>query len=95
MSFGLDMHFGMIRIRNGFNYMGMGENIKEMNVNRKVTQKLSLGEVWEFDIKIRKGNQVEMKEWLARGEESQEISCPRSQIETVFQEAVHDRLCQM
>ena len=45
MSSGLDMHFGVITIGNGFNYMGMGENIKEMNVNRKVTQKLSLGEV--------------------------------------------------
>ena len=45
MSSGLDIHFGMIRIENGFNYMGMGQNIKEMNVNRKVTQKLSLGEV--------------------------------------------------
>ena len=95
MSSGLDKHFGMIRIENGFNYMGMGQNIKEMNVNRKVTQKLSLGEVWEYDIEIMKGNQVEMKEWLVRGEESQEITCPRSQIETVFQEAVHDRLCQM
>ena len=45
MSSGLDKHFGMIRIENGFNYMRMGQNIKEMNVNRKGTQKLSLGEV--------------------------------------------------
>ena len=31
--------------REWINYMGMGQNIKEMNVNRKVTQKLSPGEV--------------------------------------------------
>ena len=37
----------------------------------------------------------EIKERLLRWEESQETTCPRSQTETVIQEAVHDRLCQM
>ena len=37
--------FAMIRIENGFKYMGMDENTNEVNVNTEVAQILSLREL--------------------------------------------------